>query len=71
MTKKKAQELNMNQIEMPGGSSMVDFENTQSGSFENSVIVDTDLIESIEKQIQDKKEEIKSKVYAVTCSEFY
>ena len=33
MTKKKAQELNMNQIEMPGGSSMVDFENTQSGSF--------------------------------------
>ena len=69
MTKKKAQELNMNQLEMPGGSSMVDFENTQSGSFENSVIVDTDLIESIEKQIQDKKEEIKSKVYAVTCSE--
>ncbi len=69
MTKKKAQEMNMNQIEMPGGSSMVDFENTQSGSFENSVIVDSELVESIEKQIQDKKEELKSKVYAVTCSD--
>jgi hypothetical protein len=27
------------------------------------------LVESIEKQIHDKKEELKSKVYAVTCSE--
>jgi hypothetical protein len=69
MTKKKAQEMNTEQIEMPGGSSMVDFENTQSGSFENSVIVDSELVESIEKQIHDKKEELKSKVYAVTCSE--
>jgi len=69
MTKKKAQELNTNPIEMPGGSSMVDFENSQSGSFDGNVIVDSDMVELIEKQISDKKEELKSKVYAVTCSE--
>ena len=58
-----------NQVEMPGGSSMVDFETTQSGSFESNVIIDTELISSLENQIQDKKEEIKNKVYAVTCSD--
>lgn len=69
MAKKKAEEMISNQVEMPGGSSMVDFETTQSGSFESNVIIDTELISSLETQIQDKKEEIKNKVYAVTCSD--
>jgi len=69
MAKKKAEEMISNQVEMPGGSSMVDFETTQSGSFESNVIIDTELISSLENQIQDKKEEIKNKVYAVTCSD--
>ena len=69
MAKKKAEEMISNQVEMPGGSSMVDFETTQSGSFESNVVIDTDLISSLETQISDKKEEIKNKVYAVTCSE--
>lgn len=69
MTKKKAEEMTSNQVEMPGGSSMVDFETTQSGSFDGNVVIDTDLISSLENQIQEKKEEIKNKVYAVTCSD--
>jgi hypothetical protein len=78
MAKKKSEELNPNLAGMqgmqgmqgmPGGSSVVDFETTQSGAFENNVVVDSELIESIENQIQEKKEELKSKVYAVTCSD--
>jgi len=69
MAKKKAEEMTSNQVEMPGGSSMVDFETTQSGPFENNVVIDTDLISNLETQIQEKKDEIKNKVYAVTCSD--
>ena len=68
MTKKKSEEMTNNQVEMPGGSSVVDFETTQ-GAFESNVVVDSELVDSIQNQIQEKKEEIKSKVYAVTCSE--
>lgn len=68
MTKKKSEEMPNNQVEMPGGSSVVDFETTQ-GAFESNVVVDSELVDSIQNQIQEKKEEIKSKVYAVTCSD--
>lgn len=68
MTKKKSEEMANNQVEMPGGSSVVDFETTQ-GAFESNVVVDSELVDSIQNQIQEKKDEIKSKVYAVTCSE--
>ncbi len=69
MAKKKAEEMTSNHVEMPGGSSMVDFETTQSGSFESNVVIDTDLISDLETKISEKKEEIKNKVYAVTCSD--
>lgn len=68
MTKKKSEEMPNNHVEMPGGSSVVDFETTQ-GAFESNVVVDSELVDSIQNQIQEKKEEIKSKVYAVTCSD--
>lgn len=68
MTKKKSEEMPNSQVEMPGGSSMVDFETTQ-GAFESNVVVDSELVDSIQNQIHEKKEEIKSKVYAVTCSD--
>jgi type I site-specific restriction-modification system R (restriction) subunit len=50
----------------PGASSETDFDTMNQ---ETGLSIDKDLIESLESQIAEKKEEIKSKVYAVNMTE--
>jgi hypothetical protein len=50
----------------PGASNEIDF---QTMNPDSEILIDKDLVESLEKKISDKKEEIKSKVYAVSFSE--
>jgi hypothetical protein len=50
----------------PGASSEVDF---QTMNPESDIMIDQELVKSLENKIKDKKEEIKNKVYAITFSE--
>lgn len=47
----------------PGASTEIDF---QTMNPESEISIDSALVESLEKKISDKKEEIKNKVYAIT-----
>lgn len=61
MAKKNSSELQ----EGPGASSAIDFETLNQ---ESGLSIDKDLVESLESQIKSKKEEIQTKVYAVSLS---
>jgi len=50
-----------NQIEGPGASDTIDFSETLLGN------VDNKLVEKLQKKLDDKKNEIRSKVYAISC----
>lgn len=50
----------------PGASSEVDF---QTMNPESEILIDKDLVDSLEKKIAEKKEEIKNKVYAISFSD--
>lgn len=50
----------------PGASSSIDFDTLNQ---ESGLSIDKDLVESLESQIKSKKEEIKTKVYAVSFSQ--
>lgn len=66
MTNKKASEpMESSLPQVPGASTQIDFDSAG----DPIVNLDHELIESLEQQIADKKNEIKSKVYAVSCSD--
>ena len=50
----------------PGASSSIDFDTLNQ---ESGLSIDKDLVESLESQIQARKEEIRTKVYAITFSQ--
>ena len=50
----------------PGGSNEIDFDIMNA---ESSLIIDQELVDSLQETISSKKEEIQSKVYAITFSE--
>jgi hypothetical protein len=50
-----------NQIEGPGASDTIDFSDTLLGN------IDNELVEKLQKKLNDKKNEIRSKVYAISC----
>ncbi len=59
-----AKSKNLSETETgPGASPEIDF---QPMNPESEILIDKDLIEALETKISDKKEEIKSKVYAVS-----
>jgi hypothetical protein len=60
-------EQNLEAVEMqgPGASSAIDFDTLS----EAGVNVDKALVDSLEAQIAEKKEELKTKVYAITFSD--
>jgi len=64
MAKKKETTLEIH--EGPGASSSIDFDTLNQ---ESGLSIDKDLVESLESQIQAKKEEIRTKVYAITFSQ--
>ena len=60
-------EKNLETVEVsgPGASEAIDFDTlAQAG-----VNIDKDLVDSLEKEIAEKKEELKNKVYAITFSD--
>ena len=50
----------------PGASPTIDFDTLNQ---ESGLSIDKDLVKSLETQIQDRKDEIKTKVYAITFSQ--
>jgi hypothetical protein len=62
MTKKESTPLNSNNL--PGGSSQIDFNET-----ELNVSVDQELVNSVEKELDDKRKENREKLYAISMSE--
>jgi CRISPR/Cas system CMR-associated protein Cmr5 small subunit len=50
-----------NQIEGPGASDTIDFSDAILGN------IDNDLVESLKEKLENKKKEIRSKVYAISC----
>jgi hypothetical protein len=62
MAKKESTPLNSNNL--PGGSSQIDFNET-----ELNVSVDQELVNSVEKELGDKRKENREKLYAISMSE--
>lgn len=65
MTKNKKLE-SMQESNVPGASKVVDF-NANDPSQEFSLNIDQKLVDSLEADISKKKDEIRSKVYAISC----
>lgn len=61
-TKKESITLNSNNL--PGGSSQIDFNET-----ELNVSVDQELVNSVEKELGDKRKENREKLYAISMKE--
>jgi hypothetical protein len=64
MAKKESAPLNLNSSNLPGGSSQIDFNDT-----EINVSVDQELVESLQKEIEEKRKENREKLYAISMSE--
>ena len=60
--KKESTPLNTNNL--PGGSSQIDFNET-----ETNVLVDQELVNSAEKELGDKRKENREKLYAISMKE--
>ena len=52
--------------EGPGASSQVEFETMNQ---EQGLLIDQELVQKLENEIKDKKEEIKNKLYAISFSD--
>ena len=63
MAKKESKILNLNDENLPGASSEVDFEE----SYVNPTI-DQNLVDSLEKEIEEKKKENREKLYAISMN---
>lgn len=64
MAKKESTPLNLNSNNLPGGSSQIDFNDT-----EVNVSVDQELVNSLQKEVETKKKENREKLYAISMSE--
>ena len=56
----------MNNTSLPGASKVVDF-NTTDPNQEFQLNIDQKLVDELELQIKEKKDELRSKVYAISC----
>jgi hypothetical protein len=63
MAKKESKILNLNEQNLPGASSAIDFD--ESGV---NVTLDQELIQSLEKEVEDKKRENREKLYAISMN---
>jgi hypothetical protein len=63
MAKKESTPLNLNSNNLPGGSSQIDFNDS-----EINVSVDQELINSLEKEVELKKKENREKLYAISMN---
>ena len=63
MAKKESTPLNLNSNNLPGGSSQIDFNDT-----EINVSVDQELVNSLEKEVESKKKENREKLYAISMN---
>ena len=66
MAKQKLEETTLELQNGPGASASIDFDTINQ---ESGFSIDKDLVESLESQIKSRKEEIKTKVYAITFSQ--
>lgn len=64
MSTKKAEPMIEALPSLPGASDQIDFD----PSNDPILSIDQDLVDKLEKDIQEKKEEIRNKVYAVSCN---
>ena len=64
MAKKESTPLNLNSNNFPGGSSQIDFNDT-----EINVSVDQELIDSVQKELEEKRKENREKLYAISMNE--
>jgi len=65
MAKKNSEKISLD-LQGPGASSAIDFDTLNQ---ESGLSIDKDLVNSLETQIKAKKDEIQTKVYAVSLSE--
>jgi hypothetical protein len=63
MAKKESKILNLNEQNLPGASSAIDFDESTV-----NVTLDQELIESLEKEVEDKKRENREKLYAISMN---
>jgi hypothetical protein len=64
MAKKESTPLNLSSNNLPGGSSQIDFNDT-----EINVSVDQELVNSLQKELEDRKKENREKLYAISMNE--
>jgi len=64
MAKKESTPLNLNSNNLPGGSSQIDFNDT-----EINVSVDQELVNSLQKELEDRRKENREKLYAISMNE--
>ena len=60
MAKKESTPLNLNGSNLPGGSSQIDFNDT-----EINVSVDQELVSSLQKEVEDIKKKNREKLYDI------
>jgi hypothetical protein len=63
MAKKQSEPLNLNSSNLPGGSSQIDFNDTDI-----NVSVDQELVQSLQREIEDRKKENREKLYAISMN---
>lgn len=63
-SKKESQPMTEALPNLPGASSQIDFDNAA----EPVLSIDQELVEKLENDIKNKKDEIRNKVYAVSCN---
>jgi thermostable 8-oxoguanine DNA glycosylase len=66
MAKKQSEPLNLNSSNLPGGSSQID--KLDFNDTEISVSVDQELVQSLQKELGDRKKENRDKLYAISMS---
>lgn len=63
MGKKESKILNLNEENLPGASSTVDFEESYVSN-----TIDHDLVDSLENEVENKKKENREKLYAISMN---